>query len=86
VTATALTLVEVRTVVVERLCAWYGLAAHEIADDRPLTELGLTSRDAVALAALLGDRVGRRLPSTLLGEAGTIDALAARLGVGRAQG
>ncbi|MEW2398842.1 type I polyketide synthase [Streptomyces sp. NPDC046862] len=79
-TATALTRGEVRTVVVERLCAWYGLAADEIADDRPLTELGLTSRDAVALAALLGDRAGQRLPSTLLWEAGTIEALAARLG------
>ncbi|MFD2684170.1 type I polyketide synthase [Streptomyces phyllanthi] len=76
----SLTRTEIRAVIVERLGAWYGLAANEIADDRPLTELGLTSRDAVALAALLGDRAGRRLPSTLLWEAGTIDALAARLG------
>ncbi|MPY57374.1 type I polyketide synthase [Streptomyces spongiae] len=75
---------EVRRVVVERLCAWYGLAAHEIADDRPLTELGLTSRDAVTLAALLGDRAGQRLPGTLLWEAGTIEALATRLGETRA--
>ncbi|MFD5073936.1 beta-ketoacyl synthase N-terminal-like domain-containing protein [Streptomyces sp. NPDC058371] len=70
---------QIRGLVVERLGAWYGLAPEEVADDRPLAELGLTSRDAVALTALLSDLAGRRLPDTLLWDAGTIDALAREL-------
>ncbi|MDX6361236.1 MAG: hypothetical protein QOC85_239, partial [Streptomyces sp.] len=70
---------QIRGLVVERLGAWYGLAPETVADDRPLAELGLTSRDAVALTALLSDLAGRRLPDTLLWDAGTIDALAREL-------
>ncbi|MFI6491572.1 beta-ketoacyl synthase N-terminal-like domain-containing protein [Streptomyces sp. NPDC050564] len=70
---------EIRGVIVGRLRAWYALDPGDITDDRPLAELGLTSRDAVALTALLGDLVGRRLPDTLLWDTGTIDALVARL-------
>ncbi|QIZ00088.1 beta-ketoacyl synthase N-terminal-like domain-containing protein [Streptomyces sp. S1D4-11] len=70
---------EIRWVIVGRLRAWYALDPGEIADDRPLAELGLTSRDAVALTSLLGDLTGRRLPDTLVWEAGTIDALVDRL-------
>ena len=66
----------VRRVVAARLAQWYGPAADEIADDRPFAELGLTSRDAVALAAEVGDAIGERLPSTLLWEAPTLGALA----------
>ncbi|MFI6335640.1 alpha/beta fold hydrolase [Streptomyces sp. NPDC050535] len=70
---------EIRAVIVGRLTSWYGLDPGEITDDRPLAELGLTSRDAVALTSLLGDLAGRRLPDTLLWDTGTIDALAGRL-------
>ncbi|MEV0522617.1 beta-ketoacyl synthase N-terminal-like domain-containing protein [Streptomyces sp. NPDC050439] len=72
-------LAEIRAVVVESLSAWYGLAAEEIADDRPLAELGLTSRDAVVLTARLSDVAGTRLPATLLWEAPTIGALTERV-------
>ncbi|KPI22231.1 6-deoxyerythronolide-B synthase [Actinobacteria bacterium OK074] len=70
---------QIHDLVAGRLHAWYGIAPDDIADDRPLAELGLTSRDAVALAALLGERVGRRLPDTLLWEAGTVDAITRKL-------
>ncbi|WP_432175875.1 beta-ketoacyl synthase N-terminal-like domain-containing protein [Streptomyces sp. Tue6028] len=70
---------EIRAVVAGRLRSWYALDPGEIADDRPLAELGLTSRDAVTLTALLGEVVGRRLPETLLGDTQTIDALVERL-------
>ncbi|MGW5860938.1 acyltransferase domain-containing protein [Streptomyces sp. NPDC055239] len=72
----------IRAVVIESLSAWYGLAAEEIADDRPLAELGLTSRDAVVLTARLSDLAGTRLPATLLWEASTIGALAERVARG----
>ncbi|MEU5998251.1 alpha/beta fold hydrolase [Streptomyces sp. NPDC047197] len=73
---------EIRAAIVESLSAWYGLAAEEIADDRPLAELGLTSRDAVVLTARLSDLAGTRLPATLLWEASTIGALAQRVARG----
>ncbi|MFI0237987.1 beta-ketoacyl synthase N-terminal-like domain-containing protein [Streptomyces sp. NPDC016845] len=69
----------VREVLVERLGEWYGVAPDEVGDDRPLAELGLTSRDAVALTAQLGEVVGRRLPATLLWETPTPGALVAAL-------
>ncbi|MHB9755546.1 beta-ketoacyl synthase N-terminal-like domain-containing protein [Streptomyces sp. BYX5S] len=68
-----------REVIVERLGAWYGVAADEVDDDRPLAELGLTSRDAVALTGLLGDVVGRRLPATQLWDTPTPGQLVAAL-------
>ncbi|MFF3290651.1 beta-ketoacyl synthase N-terminal-like domain-containing protein [Streptomyces sp. NPDC003023] len=74
-----------RAAIVERLCLWYGYEPHEIDDDRPLAELGLTSRDAVALTAMLGDRVGIRLPPTLLWETPTIGTLLTRLAHGEQQ-
>ncbi|GAA3130897.1 type I polyketide synthase [Streptomyces rectiviolaceus] len=73
---------EIRAAIVESLSDWYGLAAEEIADDRPLAELGLTSRDAVVLTARLSDLAGTRLPATLLWEASTIGALALRVARG----
>ncbi|MWA09051.1 type I polyketide synthase [Streptomyces sp. BA2] len=73
---------EIRAVIVESLSAWYGLAAEEITDDRPLVELGLTSRDAVVLTARLSDLAGTRLPATLLWEASTIGALTERVARG----
>ena len=69
----------IRAAITERLGDWYGLAPHEIADDRPFAELGLTSRDAIALTSLLGELAGRRLPDTLLWEAATIEAVVTRI-------
>ncbi|MGW6271921.1 acyltransferase domain-containing protein [Streptomyces sp. NPDC055060] len=75
---------EIRAVIVDSLSAWYGLGADEITDDRPLAELGLTSRDAVVLTARLSDLAGTRLPATLLWEASTIGALTERVARGEA--
>lgn len=47
--------------------------------DRPLTELGLASRDAVALAAELSAHVGRPVEPTILWRVPTIRALASEL-------
>ncbi|EFH28272.1 predicted protein, partial [Streptomyces sviceus ATCC 29083] len=47
--------------------------------DRPLADLGMSSRDAVALAGDLARLAGRELPPTLLWEAPTAEALAAHL-------
>ncbi|MFD4029428.1 beta-ketoacyl synthase N-terminal-like domain-containing protein [Streptomyces sp. NPDC058637] len=71
-----------RSAIVEQLCRSYDCRPDEITDDRPLAELGLTSRDAVALTALLSDRVGTRLPPTLLWETPTIGTLLERLAHG----
>ncbi|WP_030542857.1 type I polyketide synthase [Streptomyces albus] len=68
-----------RTVIVEQLCRWYGCRPDEITDDRPLAELGLTSRDAVALTALIGEKTNRRLPPTLLWDTPTIGTLLERM-------
>ncbi|NGO06819.1 acyltransferase domain-containing protein [Streptomyces sp. HC44] len=70
---------EIRRRIGERLHAWYGLDPADLLDDRPLAELGLTSRDAVALTASLSELAGHRLPDTLLWEVPTIDALVTRL-------
>ncbi|MGW3420574.1 alpha/beta fold hydrolase [Streptomyces phaeochromogenes] len=70
---------EIRELVAGRLQDWYGVSSGQLPDDRPLAEVGLTSRDAVALTAELSELAGRRLPDTLLWEAPTIDALVRRL-------
>ncbi|MCM2416038.1 type I polyketide synthase [Streptomyces sp. RKAG290] len=70
---------DLRAAVVGRLCTWYGLEPVDVTDDRPLAELGLTSRDAVAMTAALGELTGARLPVTLLWESPTLGSLLARL-------
>ncbi|WP_410586578.1 beta-ketoacyl synthase N-terminal-like domain-containing protein [Amycolatopsis sp. lyj-23] len=47
--------------------------------DHPLGDYGLSSRQAVGIAADIEERLGRRLPPTLLWESPTIDALVRRL-------
>ncbi|WP_410565507.1 beta-ketoacyl synthase N-terminal-like domain-containing protein [Amycolatopsis sp. cmx-4-61] len=47
--------------------------------DHPLGDYGLSSRQAVGIAADLEERLGRRLPPTLLWESPTIDDLVRRL-------
>ncbi|MEV4732654.1 SDR family NAD(P)-dependent oxidoreductase [Saccharopolyspora sp. NPDC049426] len=70
---------EVRQWLADRIAHASGLPADRVEVDRPLHEFGLSSRDAVALAAELGQRLGRRLSPTLVWQNPTIAALAARL-------
>ncbi|MEU6251048.1 acyltransferase domain-containing protein [Streptomyces sp. NPDC047043] len=75
----------VRRLIVERVAAWSGSAAEAVPMDRPLADLGMSSRDAVILAGELSTLTGRELPATLLWEAPTGDALVARLCRGSAE-
>ncbi|MFJ3777375.1 acyltransferase domain-containing protein [Streptomyces sp. NPDC090075] len=68
-----------RRVIAERLAVWTGTAVEDVPMDRPLADLGMSSRDAVVLAGELSRALGRELPVTLLWEAATGDALVARL-------
>jgi acyl transferase domain-containing protein/thioesterase domain-containing protein len=70
----------IRRLVLGRLREWHGVDPAQVSGDRPLAELGATSRDAVALAAELGELVGVTLPATLLWEAPTLDQLVRRVG------
>ena len=65
----------VRRLVTDRLREWHGVDPAQVATDRPLAELGLTSRDAVALASEISELTGCSLPATLLWEAPTLDSL-----------
>lgn len=65
--------------VAERVAGWTGTAAEDVPMDRPLADLGMSSRDAVVLAGDLSRLTGRELPPTLLWEAPTGEALAAHL-------
>jgi acyl transferase domain-containing protein/thioesterase domain-containing protein len=69
----------IHRLVLDRLRDWHGIDPAQVGDDRPLAELGVTSRDAVALAAELSELIGVALPSTLLWEAPTLDQLARRV-------
>ncbi|MEU3464243.1 beta-ketoacyl synthase N-terminal-like domain-containing protein [Streptomyces sp. NPDC006733] len=66
-----------RRTIVSRLSQWYGLDPADIDDDRPFAELGITSRDAVALTAELRALTSVHLPATLLWEAPTLGRLLA---------
>ncbi|MEU6224914.1 beta-ketoacyl synthase N-terminal-like domain-containing protein [Streptomyces sp. NPDC047042] len=68
-----------RRLVAERVAAWHGTAAEDAPMDRPLADLGMSSRDAVVLAGELSRATGRELSATLLWEAPTGDALVAYL-------
>jgi phthiocerol/phenolphthiocerol synthesis type-I polyketide synthase A len=72
--------IDLRRLVVERIAHWAGLPEEDVTGDRPLAELGLSSRDAVAVAGELAHAVGRELPTTLLWEAPTVDAVVSLLG------
>ncbi|MEV7039720.1 beta-ketoacyl synthase N-terminal-like domain-containing protein [Amycolatopsis sp. NPDC051061] len=62
--------------------AWLLARLGPVDPDRPLSETGLSSRDATALAADLGQFVGRPLDATLVWQYPTIDALASYLSTG----
>ncbi|MCM2423098.1 type I polyketide synthase [Streptomyces sp. RKAG293] len=66
---------ELRRAIVSRLSEWYGLDPADIDDDRPFAELGITSRDAIALTAELRALTAVHLPATLLWEAPTLGRL-----------
>ncbi|KOV96814.1 polyketide synthase [Streptomyces sp. NRRL B-1140] len=68
-----------RRMIADRVAAWSGASPDDVAMDRPLADLGMASRDAVALAGELSRATGRELPTTLLWEAPTGEALLARL-------
>ncbi|MFD3497853.1 acyltransferase domain-containing protein [Streptomyces sp. NPDC058678] len=68
-----------RRMIAERVAAWNDMAPENVPMDRPLADLGMSSRDAVALAGQLSHALGRELPSTLLWETPTGEALVARL-------
>ncbi|WSQ07138.1 type I polyketide synthase [Streptomyces sp. NBC_01231] len=68
-----------RRLIAERVAAWNDMPVGSVPMDRPLADLGMSSRDAVALAGELSYLLGRELPSTLLWETPTGDALVARL-------
>ncbi|MDG5803679.1 beta-ketoacyl synthase N-terminal-like domain-containing protein [Streptomyces ossamyceticus] len=70
---------ELRRLVAERVAAWTGASVADVPMDRPLADLGMSSRDAVVLAGDLSRATGRELPVTLVWEASTGDALVARL-------
>ncbi|MFE0252361.1 beta-ketoacyl synthase N-terminal-like domain-containing protein [Streptomyces sp. NPDC059010] len=68
-----------RRVIAERVASWNGTDPEDVPMDRQLAELGMSSRDAVALAGELSRVTGCELPPTLLWEAPTGEALVARL-------
>jgi acyl transferase domain-containing protein/thioesterase domain-containing protein len=68
-----------RRLIAERVALWNDLPIEAVPMDRPLADLGMSSRDAVALAGELSHALGRELPPTLLWETPTGDALVARL-------
>ncbi len=68
-----------RGLVLNRLHEWYGIEPQQVAENRPLAELGLTSRDAVALAAELSAAIGVPLPATLLWDAPTLAQIEQRV-------
>ncbi|MFI6377556.1 beta-ketoacyl synthase N-terminal-like domain-containing protein [Streptomyces sp. NPDC050546] len=68
-----------RRLIAERLAVWCGTSPESVPMDRPLADLGMSSRDAVSLAGELSRATGRELPTTLLWETPTGEALVARL-------
>ncbi|MEV7076683.1 type I polyketide synthase [Streptomyces sp. NPDC093990] len=69
----------VRRLVAERVAGWTGTAVADVPMDRPLADLGMSSREAVVLAGDLSRLTGGELPPTLLWEAPTGEALVAHL-------
>ena len=51
-----------RRLIAERVAAWNGTPPADVPMDRPLADLGMASRDAVALAGELSRATGRELP------------------------
>lgn len=65
--------------IAERVAAWNGTPLADVPMDRPLADLGMSSRDAVVLAGELSLLTEHELSATLLWEAPTVDALVDRV-------
>ncbi|WP_405837524.1 acyltransferase domain-containing protein [Streptomyces sp. NBC_01518] len=65
--------------IAERVAEWNNTPVDDVPLDRPLAELGMSSREAVVLAGELSSLTGHELPATLLWEAPTVDALVERV-------
>ncbi|WP_327405810.1 acyltransferase domain-containing protein [Streptomyces sp. NBC_01288] len=65
--------------IAERVAEWNNTPVDDVPLDRPLADLGMSSRDAVVLAGELSSLTGHELPTTLLWEAPTVDALVERV-------
>lgn len=78
-TAGDLTVEELRDWLRAWVSAATGLPEDQISDDRPMEEFGLSSRDAVALAADVEDKAGVILTATAAYNHPTIAMLAARI-------
>ncbi|MEU8634609.1 acyltransferase domain-containing protein [Amycolatopsis sp. NPDC048633] len=70
---------ELRRWLTERIAGLAGLAPESVDARVPLADLGLSSRDAVTVAAELGELLGREPQVSLLGRYPSIAALAAAL-------
>ncbi|WP_432069906.1 aminotransferase class I/II-fold pyridoxal phosphate-dependent enzyme [Streptomyces sp. AA1529] len=66
----------------ERVAHRLGLPVSVVDPTRTLSSLGLDSKQAVAVASELGERLGRRLPTGAVFDHPTIRDLAARFGTG----
>ncbi|ONI76116.1 hypothetical protein ALI144C_36105 [Actinosynnema sp. ALI-1.44] len=73
---------EWRVWLVERLATVTNGLVTERDADRPLRDLGVSSRDAVTIAAEAGELLGRELPSTLVWTAPTVTELAKAFATG----
>jgi phthiocerol/phenolphthiocerol synthesis type-I polyketide synthase D len=67
---------QVRRLIAAHVADLAGLPEAEVDPDRPLAELGLSSRDAVILAGYLEALLGQPVPSTVVWEHPTISDLA----------
>lgn len=65
--------------IAERVAEWNNSPVDDVPLDRPLADLGMSSREAVVLAGELSTLTGHELPATLLWEAPTVDALVDRV-------
>lgn len=78
-TAGGLTVSELRDWLRDWVAQATGVPADQISDDRPMEEFGLSSRDAVALAADVEDKTGVILTATVAYNHPTIAMLATRI-------
>src|SRR6476469_7510975 len=65
----------IRRFLIDAVASRCRVTSSEVDPDQPIDELGLTSRDAVAIAGELERLIGARLPATLVYEHPTIARL-----------
>jgi acyl carrier protein len=74
---------DLRAVLVTLLSREWRIAAESIDCDRPLTEYGLDSITALTISGELEELLDIELPSTLLWDCPTVNAIASYLGENR---